>query len=50
MFNNLIPVTLGNIVGGLMIVLIHPKTDKKIVQFIKDEMMPNHPADQNAKK
>jgi formate/nitrite transporter len=35
-FNNLIPVTIGNIIGGLLIVLLHPKVEEKIARtFIK---------------
>jgi formate/nitrite transporter FocA (FNT family) len=30
MFNNLIPVTLGNIIGGLLIVFLHPKVGKRL--------------------
>lgn len=33
-FNNLIPVTIGNIIGGLMIVLLHPKVEEKIARLI----------------
>ncbi len=33
-FNNLIPVTIGNIIGGLLIVLLHPKVEKKIAGLI----------------
>lgn len=29
-FRNLIPVTIGNIIGGLMIVLLHPKVEERI--------------------
>lgn len=29
-FNNLIPVTIGNIIGGLLVVLLHPKVQEKI--------------------
>jgi len=29
-FNNLIPVTIGNIIGGLLIVLLHPKVEERI--------------------
>jgi formate/nitrite transporter FocA (FNT family) len=29
-FNNLLPVTIGNIIGGLLIVLLHPKVEEKI--------------------
>jgi formate/nitrite transporter len=29
-FNNLIPVTIGNIIGGLLIVLLHPKIEERI--------------------
>jgi formate/nitrite transporter len=38
-FNNLIPVTIGNIIGGLLIVLLHPKVEKEIfhVLFRRDE-------------
>ncbi|MCK4423232.1 MAG: formate/nitrite transporter family protein [Candidatus Omnitrophica bacterium] len=35
MFNNLIPVTLGNIIGGLSIVLLHPKTREKITHIFR---------------
>lgn len=35
MFNNLIPVTIGNIIGGLLIVLLHPKVEEKIVRILK---------------
>jgi len=36
MFNNLIPVTIGNIIGGLLIILLHPKVEEKIARmFIK---------------
>jgi formate/nitrite transporter FocA (FNT family) len=31
MFHNVLPVTLGNIVGGLFIVLIHPNRIRQIV-------------------
>ncbi|MEW6101860.1 MAG: formate/nitrite transporter family protein [Candidatus Omnitrophota bacterium] len=31
-FNNLIPVTIGNIIGGLLIVLLHPKVEEKIAR------------------
>ena len=34
MFNNLIPVTIGNIIGGLLIVLLHPKVEEKIGRII----------------
>ncbi len=34
MFNNLIPVTIGNIIGGLLIVLLHPKVEEKIARVI----------------
>jgi len=38
-FNNLIPVTLGNIIGGLLIVLLHPKVEEKIAQiFIRNNL------------
>ncbi len=33
-FNNLIPVTIGNIIGGLLIVLLHPKTQKRIARIL----------------
>jgi len=32
-FNNLIPVTIGNIIGGLLIVLLHPKVEQKILRI-----------------
>lgn len=35
-FNNLIPVTIGNVIGGLLIVLLHPKVEERIARiFIK---------------
>ncbi len=37
-FKNLIPVTIGNIIGGLLIVLLHPKVEEKIARiFIKSK-------------
>lgn len=33
MFYNLIPVTIGNIIGGLMIILLHPKTEERIANI-----------------
>jgi len=32
-FNNLIPVTIGNIIGGLLIVFLHPKLEARIARF-----------------
>ena len=32
-FNNLIPVTIGNIIGGLLIVLLHPKVEERIARI-----------------
>lgn len=32
-FDNLLPVTIGNIIGGLLIVLLHPKVEEKIAGF-----------------
>lgn len=34
-FNNLIPVTIGNIIGGLLIVLLHPKVAKRIARTFR---------------
>ena len=34
MFRNLIPVTIGNIIGGLLIVLLHPKTEERIARLL----------------
>ena len=34
MFNNLIPVTIGNVIGGLLIVLLHPKVEERIARLI----------------
>ena len=34
-FNNLIPVTIGNIIGGLLIVLLHPKVEERIARLFK---------------
>lgn len=33
-FNNFIPVTIGNIIGGLLIVLLHPKVEERIARLI----------------
>jgi formate/nitrite transporter len=33
-FDNLIPVTIGNIIGGLLIVLLHPKVEEKIARIV----------------
>jgi formate/nitrite transporter len=33
-FDNLIPVTIGNIIGGLLIVLLHPKVEEKIARVL----------------
>jgi len=33
-FNNLIPVTVGNIIGGLLIVLLHPKIEERIARIL----------------
>jgi len=33
-FKNLIPVTIGNIIGGLLIVLLHPKAEEKILRLL----------------
>lgn len=36
MFSNLIPVTIGNIIGGLLIVLLHPRVEARIASiFLK---------------
>jgi formate/nitrite transporter len=37
MFANLIPVTLGNILGGVIIVLLHPKSFKRLKNFLTVE-------------
>ncbi len=34
MFDNLIPVTIGNIIGGLLIVLLHPKVEERIARLL----------------
>jgi len=34
MFNNLVPVTIGNIIGGLLIVLLHPKVEARIARIL----------------
>ncbi|MFH1577553.1 MAG: formate/nitrite transporter family protein [Candidatus Omnitrophota bacterium] len=33
-FNNLIPVTIGNIIGGILVVLLHPKMEEKIARTL----------------
>ncbi len=33
-FRNLIPVTIGNIIGGLLIVLLHPKVEERIARIL----------------
>jgi formate transporter len=35
MFNNLIPVTLGNIVGGILILVIHPNRFRQLAYLIR---------------
>jgi formate/nitrite transporter len=35
--SNIIPVTLGNIIGGLIVVLFHPKSGIKVANMMKDE-------------
>ena len=44
-FNNLIPVTIGNIIGGLLIVLLHPKAGERIARIFtkKNNHNNNHP-------
>lgn len=34
-FNNLIPVTIGNVIGGLLIVLLHPKIEERIARAFR---------------
>jgi len=42
-FNNLIPVTIGNIIGGLLIVLLHPKIEERIARtLIRKTINKNH--------
>jgi len=42
-FNNLIPVTIGNIIGGLLIVLLHPKIEERIARtLIRKTIDKNH--------
>jgi len=42
-FNNLIPVTIGNIIGGLLIVLLHPKVEERIARtLIRKTINKNH--------
>jgi formate transporter len=36
MFNNLIPVTLGNLVGGILIVVGHPKRIRQFVYLVRE--------------
>ncbi|MFC1675374.1 formate/nitrite transporter family protein [Candidatus Omnitrophota bacterium] len=33
-FRNLIPVTIGNVIGGLLVVLLHPKVEEKIASIL----------------
>ncbi|MFH1479119.1 MAG: formate/nitrite transporter family protein [Candidatus Omnitrophota bacterium] len=33
-FDNLVPVTIGNIIGGLLIVFLHPKVEERIARLI----------------
>jgi formate transporter len=35
MFNNIIPVTLGNMVGGILILIGHPKRIRQFLYLIK---------------
>lgn len=42
-FNNLIPVTIGNIIGGLLIVLLHPKVEERIARtLMRKKINKNH--------
>ena len=45
MFDNLIPVTIGNIIGGLLIVLLHPKIEERIARLLirKNTAPPKRP-------
>jgi len=36
-WHNIIPVALGNIAGGLLIVLLHPKSEKKLAKMLRSE-------------
>ena len=40
-FNNLIPVTIGNVIGGLLIILLHPKIEERIIRMLRRK---NNPA------
>jgi formate/nitrite transporter len=40
MFNNLIPVTVGNVIGGLLIILLHPKTGSRLARALKKKDLP----------
>ena len=43
MFRNLIPVTIGNVIGGLLIVFLHPKIEARIARrFLKKANSVNH--------
>ena len=33
-FNNLVPVTIGNVIGGLLVVLLHPKIEERIARML----------------
>jgi len=37
MFKNLIPVTIGNIIGGLIVVLFYPKSGKKLLKLFSSK-------------
>jgi formate/nitrite transporter FocA (FNT family) len=37
MFSNLVPVTIGNIIGGLIVVLFHPKSGEKMAKLMSDQ-------------
>ncbi|MCX6866949.1 MAG: formate/nitrite transporter family protein [Verrucomicrobia bacterium] len=40
MFHNILPVTLGNILGGLFIILIHPNRPRQIAYLLGDRRKP----------
>ena len=38
MFSNLVPVTIGNIAGGLVVVLLHPAHGRRVSRVVKDSI------------
>jgi formate/nitrite transporter len=49
-FHNLIPVTIGNVIGGLLIVILHPKTEERIARNLFKKSPLTKKTEENTKK